>query len=119
VIVLSGIFFVVLMIFLVPVYWVLSRYATKRTLRQWRDNSDDLIRKTLSSRSDYDTLAVAQMSDDSKIDHRWKELAREEAVRRGLDFNKPIDPSVRGYPIPIERPIRVQSHNRRRPRPRM
>jgi hypothetical protein len=104
----------------IPSFLLLSRYATRRTIRQGKKDGDDLTRKTLSLETDYRILWIAKMDDEMNkgFGPRFRELAREEALRRGLDHNKPIDPSVKGYPVAVEKPVQVKSFYRRRPRRR-
>ena|SRR5256885_1423394 len=104
----------------IPSFLLLSQYATWRNDRQRKKENDALTRKTFSKESDYQILWAAKMDDEmmKSFGARYRELAREEALRRGLDHNKPIDPSVKGYPVFVEKPVQVKSFSRRRPRRR-
>ena len=116
---LSAIAFLVLLIVLAPFYWLLSRYAKDGTPKRACELSDESMRRTFRIQSDYDVLRAAQIDADKKaysdrFRDRYRELATEEALRRGLEPDKPISPNTRGFPVHVEKPIWVKGHFRRR-----
>jgi hypothetical protein len=111
--ILSGFILFVLLVPLVILCRICTTSASNRNLEERLTN---LRRDSFARQTDYEVLFTAQNKSytSTKIGRESIYYAREEVVRRGLDPDKPIDETVKGYPTSSYNYVLVRSHVRKK-----